>query len=126
MQTIKQFAKNLSNERKRLKLTQAEFAHSCGVKPASQFLYEKGERTPNAEYLLKASLLGVHIGYLFEGSTSMRSLDKISPVELGKIYKQCDDQCRDSVGRLLDLELRTATFISMVETVTNKNCKGVA
>lgn len=118
MQTLNEFAKRLTEERKRLGLTQVEFANACGVKAASQWLYEKADRSPNAEYLLKASALGVRVGYLIDGG-SINTMLTLSPVDLGKIFKQCDDESRDSLGKLSDLEDRTQRFISMVESITN-------
>ncbi len=115
MQTIQDFAERLTSERKRLELTQAQFAEACGGKSASQYLYEKGERTPNAEYLLKASSLGVRISYLFDGDKDTLNSSSLTTVELGKIYKQCDDKSRDSLGRLLDLEIRAEDFVNMVK-----------
>ena len=115
MNPLDDFAHRLTAERKRIGLTQAQFADACGVKAASQFLYEKGERTPNAEYLLRAKSIGTSIGYLFDERSNPSSAASLSPEELGQLYKQTDDICRDEFGRLLDLEYRVSQFITLIQ-----------
>jgi transcriptional regulator with XRE-family HTH domain len=114
MRSPLEFGGRLAEERKRLSLNQTEFAKACGVKSASQFLYEKGDRTPNAEYLLKAQDIGVRIGYLFGGDKAVNT-NAISTQELGRLYKRVDDLSRDSLGRLLDIEHRVALFIRLID-----------
>ena len=108
------FASRLASERKRVGLTQAQFAEACGVKAASQFLYEKGERSPNAEYLIKAQNIGVSIGFLFKERDDPSLATSFSKQELAQLYKQTDDACRDEQGRLLDLELRVRKFLDLL------------
>ena len=43
----------IREERKRLGLTQVQFAEIAGVQPTTQINYEKGTRTPDAGYLEK-------------------------------------------------------------------------
>ncbi len=57
----------LKEERLRLRLGQADFGQKVGVSKTSQFYYEAGERSPDAEYLAKAQELGVDIQYLITG-----------------------------------------------------------
>ena len=115
--TIKEFSNRLISERKRLGLTQPEFAEACGIKAASQFLYEKGKRTPNAEYLLNAKALGVHMGYLF-GEETPEAIP-ITQDMAASAYIECDLQCRDKEGRLLDLEYRVKMFRELIDTNTS-------
>jgi transcriptional regulator with XRE-family HTH domain len=110
-----EFGGRLAEERKRLSLNQTEFAKACGVKSASQFLYEKGDRTPNAEYLLKAQSLGVRIDYLFAGEAALIKLT-VNAQELGRLFKRVDDLSRDSLGRLSDLESRVKLFMELLES----------
>lgn len=114
MQKLSKFCERLTEERKRLSLTQAQFAKACGVKPASQFLYEKGDRSPNSEYLLKAQGIGVRIDYLFAGEAAL-STQTTNVHELGRLFKRVDDLSRDALGRLTDLESRVQLFMLLLE-----------
>lgn len=53
------FGQSLSKERKRLGLKVNELAEIGGVKPGSQYLYEKGDRLPNVDYLDRIISYGV-------------------------------------------------------------------
>lgn len=61
------FSERLKSERQRLNLSQEELGEACGVKKLAQFNYEKGERTPDANYLIKAAELGLDIQYILTG-----------------------------------------------------------
>lgn len=119
MLTISEFAKRLSNERKRLKMTQAEFGKLCGVKPASQFLYEKGARAPNADYLLKAAEVGVHISYLFQDESVRFGASELSTDDLASLYVESDTKGRDTNGMLYDLEHRVNIFKNLIANSAN-------
>lgn len=60
--------KRLKDERERLGLTQQKFGGACGVSKTTQYLYEKGERQPAADYLDAAERLGVDAHYIFTGT----------------------------------------------------------
>lgn len=60
----------LREERERRKLGVAEFALGVGVTDRSQRNYESGQRTPDAEYLVKADALGIDIDYVLTGNRS--------------------------------------------------------
>lgn len=111
MNDLEQFATRLVSERNRLGMTQADFAARCGVKGVSQYLYEKAERTPNAEYLFKAKEIGVDLNFLFGGDSSPSQHGKLSPEQLRILYMDADGKCRDNKGRLLDLEHRLDVFL---------------
>ena len=57
----------LKEQRVSLKLTQQEFAETCGVKRRAQAAYESGERTPDADYLIRAAAKGADLKYLLTG-----------------------------------------------------------
>ncbi|WP_230660458.1 helix-turn-helix domain-containing protein [Psychrobacter sp. I-STPA10] len=61
------FSDRLREERDRIGLKQKEFGEFCGVKRNAQILYEKGERSPDSDYLTKAYELGVDVSYLITG-----------------------------------------------------------
>jgi transcriptional regulator with XRE-family HTH domain len=108
----------LAAERKRLGLNQSDFARLCGVRSASQFLYEKDTRSPSAEYLSKAMALGVRLGYVFDPGTdaAAESLSKLTWDQIIAAYKQTDTECRDSQGRLFDLEHRIQDFRARLDS----------
>ena len=57
----------LKSERLRIKIAPTEFAEICGVSRTSQFNYEAGGRTPDAEYLQRAHETGIDIQYVVTG-----------------------------------------------------------
>lgn len=61
------FAARLREERLRLGLSQAAFAAACGVQKLAQLKYEKGERAPDAAYLMGAAEAGVDVLYVLTG-----------------------------------------------------------
>lgn len=61
------FCGRLREERERLGLNQTDFAELGGVKKLAQFNYEKGERYPDAGYLMAVAASGVDTQYLLSG-----------------------------------------------------------
>jgi transcriptional regulator with XRE-family HTH domain len=57
----------LRGERKRLGLRQDEFAQSGGVSRNAQLNYEKGSRSPDANYLAGVARVGVDVQYVITG-----------------------------------------------------------
>jgi transcriptional regulator with XRE-family HTH domain len=57
----------LKEERVRLGFNQADFAAVGGVAKTSQFNYEKGDRSPDAEYLARVLGAGADILYIVSG-----------------------------------------------------------
>lgn len=57
----------LKNERERLGLSQSDFAALAEIGRKSQFNYETGERSPDAQYLAAISAAGADIGYIVTG-----------------------------------------------------------
>jgi len=111
--------KRLLEERKRLDMTQEEFGSAAGVRRPTQYLYEKGERTPSIEYLSRITMKGVDFRYLLTGERSVASGGKIclEPELLQKIFSLVDEICRDSRGRLLEREYRSALMLSISRAV---------
>lgn len=58
------FGDRLREERKRLGLSQTEFAKAAGVHLNTQSRYEKGEREPDTAYLSALAGIGVDVGYI--------------------------------------------------------------
>ncbi len=61
-------ANRLAEERKRVGKSQAEFSSACGFGRTSQHLYERGERSPDTDYLEAAAALGVDVLYVLTGA----------------------------------------------------------
>lgn len=61
-------AERIVSERKRLGLSQAEFANKSGVSLSSQKRYEKGERDPDSSYLEAIESIGVDRFFINFGS----------------------------------------------------------
>lgn len=58
----------LRAERERLKLSQDEFADLAGLKRNTQIKYEKGERSPDADYLAAVAAGGVDVLFVLFGT----------------------------------------------------------
>ncbi len=65
------FSARLREERERIGLSQAALAEAGGVKKLAQHTYEKGERSPSSDYLLKVADAGVDVSYLLTGSRKL-------------------------------------------------------
>lgn len=61
-------AERITIERKRLGLSQADFASKAGVSLSSQKRYEKGQREPDSSYLFAIDAIGVDGHYLTFGT----------------------------------------------------------
>lgn len=62
------FCDRLKEERERLGFTQEAFGAIGGVKKLAQLKYEKGERSPDANYLAAISKVGADVLYLLAGA----------------------------------------------------------
>lgn len=63
----------LKEERKRLGLSQEEFAKRAGVKRLAQLQYEKEAREPRTSYLAALSEMGVSLSYVLFGKRALES-----------------------------------------------------
>lgn len=76
----------LKEERERLGLSQLALGEIGGVKKLAQLNYEKGERFPDASYLLAISHIGIDIQYVVTGARSAALLPD-DETELIKHYR---------------------------------------
>ncbi len=67
MNRLGSFSERLRAERERLKMTQTEFGKIGGVTKKTQALYEHGERTPDAGYLVAIAEHGADYVYILSG-----------------------------------------------------------
>lgn len=61
----------LTEERNRVGLTQTEFGSACGIGKTAQYLYERGQRSPDTDYLGAAEALGVDVHYVLTGARQL-------------------------------------------------------
>lgn len=89
-------AERLKEERERTGLSQEAFGAVGGVKKLTQFNYESGKRSPDAEYLGAISKISVDVTYILTGVRSQ-------PVEGSLSHREATvlDHYRntDEVGR---------------------------
>ena len=64
------FSSRLKDERKRLKLSQAQLGEAGGVSKDAQLNYENGSRSPSAGYLELIANAGVDVQFLLTGKRS--------------------------------------------------------
>lgn len=67
METFVGIGDRLKEERERLGLNQTDFAALAGASKNTQYNYEKGERSPDANYLSAAAAQGVDVLYVVTG-----------------------------------------------------------
>lgn len=80
----------LKEERVRLGYNQTDFAAIAGVAKTSQFNYEKGERSPDAEYLAATAAIGLDVLYVVTGVRTPTAVEGFSAEEADLVarYRQ--------------------------------------
>lgn len=81
METFVGIGSRLKQERKRLGYSQVKFAKAAGSSKNSQYNYEKGERSPTADYLEAIAALGADVLYIVTGTRTPMPADSLSPEE---------------------------------------------
>lgn len=91
----------LKKERKRLGLNQADLAALAATSKTSQFNYEKGDRSPDAEYLVAAAGHGVDVLYVVTGARTLQAASGLNDQEtqLLEAFRNMPKQ-QDAVSRL--------------------------
>ncbi|MBF0583082.1 MAG: XRE family transcriptional regulator [Magnetococcales bacterium] len=81
------FGERIQEERKRLKLSQTEFASAGGVVLNTQFTYEKNKRIPDAKYLAAIAKAGADVTYILTGVRSEERRPEVVAEEVaGVLY----------------------------------------
>lgn len=79
----------LRDERKKLQLSQAEFAKLVGFSRNAQAIYERDESLPGTAYLLRLSEVGLDVRYVLTGYRTPDVGDiSNDELELIKLYRQ--------------------------------------
>jgi len=72
---VNTFGRRLFEERHRLQLSQAELALAIGVSERSIGNYERGQRNPDAEQLVRLVEQGMDVYYVLTGKRASRRVD---------------------------------------------------
>lgn len=83
---------------------QADFAAIAGVAKTSQFNYEKGDRSPDAEYLAAVARRGVDILYVVTGVATPKVVEGFTAVEdeLVNRYRSLPSGDQEAIHRVVD------------------------
>ncbi len=92
----------LKEERERLGLNQTDFAALAGASKNTQYNYEKGERSPDANYLAAAAERGVDVLYVLTGERRPSAAESVSSdeIELVKAYRSMSEAERSVLRRI--------------------------
>ena len=92
----------LKEERLRLGLNQSDFAALAQVTKNSQLNYEKGDRSPDAEYLAAVAGAGVDVLYVVTGERKPTQAESISAEEAALIarYRELPEADRAAMARM--------------------------
>lgn len=78
----------IREERKKLQLSQADFAKAAGCSRNAQAIYERNESLPGAAYLLSLSGIGIDAAYILTGHRTPDFGDiSNDELELIKLYR---------------------------------------
>lgn len=99
MNQMVDFGDRLRKVRLKTGLSQTDFAEKAGVTKKTQSLYERGERSPSAEYLSAIADL-VDVSYLLTGNHSVTSV--ISPDEAALLdnYRHLCEEQKDTLNKV--------------------------
>lgn len=99
---MKRVGERLREERKKLGLTQQEFASLGGIATNAQAHYEAGERQPKAGYLIGIAASGVDILYVLLGTRTPTPEASLSVEEARIIqqYRSLPKEDRSALGQL--------------------------
>lgn len=102
------FGERLKQERKRLGMTQPDFALVGGVEKGTQINYEQDKRFPDVKYLVAIAAIGVDTQYVLHGEPSQESLTK-DEAELLFGYRSLDIRGKANMLGMLDVVGTTPT-----------------
>ncbi|MDR5803432.1 helix-turn-helix transcriptional regulator [Caballeronia sp. LZ001] len=96
------FFVRLKEERERLGMSQQGIADACGVSLRSQQNYEKGERSPDAEYLAALTTVGADVIYVLTGKRPESSVSTLSPRAKALLdnYEHSSEEARRAMDQM--------------------------
>jgi len=100
----------LKEERNRVGANQTVFAEQCGVTKNTQLAYEKGERSPDANYLAAAAAAGVDVQYVVTGERKPLPATSLSAAEadLLRHYRELPEADQVGAARMVSALAETA------------------
>ncbi len=104
------FGRRLFEERHRLQLSQAELAQAIGVSERSIGNYERGQRSPDAEQLLRLIDQGMDVYYVLTGKRASGRLD-LDPMQRAVLddFDRCSHEKQIEAVRYMALLAEGAT-----------------
>lgn len=108
----------LREERKRLALSQTEFASRCSTSQKVQTSSETGKQLPGSAYLLAAASIGVDVGYVLTGVRTVR------PPGMNHHELELFNQIVDLFSRLSDEQLRLLLALGATLCAHQKKQRG--
>ena len=108
---LSDFSSRLKDERKRLKLSQAQLGEAGGVSKDAQLNYENGSRSPSASYLELIAREGVDVQFLLTGK---RSSPDFMPEEVLTLIRAYEGSSED--GRRA---LQMVALLAIKQSPTN-------
>lgn len=103
----------LREERKRLNLTQEEFALRTGVKRTAQINYENETREPKISYLAALPPIGVNLPYVLFGTRE--TSDSVSAEDIRKIERSVFDYIDGYVAEYCDGQMAADARFALFE-----------
>lgn len=103
----------IREERKKLKLSQAEFAVCADCSRNAQAIYERGESLPGSAYLVKLSEMGIDVQYILTGHRAPIADISMEERALVENYRAMDKAAQ------LNLQTVSATF-AQANLIRNK------
>lgn len=118
-----ELGQRLRDERGRLGMSQEAFGKLGGVKRETQYLYERGLRTPSMEYLFGVVAGGVNLEFLVFGEREINLRGKacIDPQVALSAYDLVEEFAKDSKGKPLNHKHRKAVFNAICQTVAGRS-----
>ncbi len=94
----------LKEERERLGFSQTDFAAMAGASKNSQYNYEKGDRSPDTEYLAAIARRGVDILYVVTGEATPQVVEGFTAAEdkLVNRYRTLPQADQEAIHRIVD------------------------
>ena len=125
--TRKEIGQRLRAERRRLGLSQDALANAGGIKRTTLYQYERGDRRPSLDFLLKAVSAGVDLNYIVFGERRVRLVGelRIERAVLDRIFVVVNRYARDSKGRALAVEHQQELFRQLYEMVEQQSSRNV-
>ena len=105
---LSDFSSRLKDERKRLKLSQAQLGEAGGVSKDAQLNYENGSRSPSAGYLELIANAGVDVQFLLTGKRCSPDSMPEEVLTLLRAYEASSEDGRRALQMVALLAIKAA------------------